>query len=65
MRHIDRTALTAKQFLKMYSEGLFTSGDIIVRTRAKVQEQRPDLRGYKWEQRHKAGQEVTQEIHKV
>lgn len=59
----DLKTLSAYDLLKIYaSNQLLTSADTIVRARAKLQENRPDLRGKKYNERHKDGVEVANEI---
>lgn len=58
-------AVSALSFLENYAGGEFTSADIIVRARAKVQENNPELRGQKWHDRHQTGVVVAKEIHEV
>lgn len=55
--------LTAMDLLEIYSKNkVLTAADCIVRTRAKVQQDNPELRGLTWKARHGDGEEVTKEI---
>lgn len=56
--------MTAFDFLKEYSTGLLTSADCIVRARANVQRQHPEIRGQTWKERHNIADQVTKEIYK-
>lgn len=49
-------------FLQMYRSGDLPSADIITRARRKVQELREDLRGDKWEERHKEAKNIRDNI---
>ena len=49
-------------FLEMYRDGKLPSADIITRARRKVQEECAELRGYKWEERHKEAKNVKETI---
>jgi len=57
-------AMGAMDFMRVYSEGLLTSADTIVRARAKLQQEDPSLRGEKWAERHDLGRGVTREINR-
>lgn len=58
--------ITGFEFLEIYSKNeILTSADCIVRSRALIQQQTPELRGNKWNERHGMGEEVTKEIHKI
>lgn len=55
--------LSAYDLLKIYSQNkVLTSADCIVRSRAKAQQDDPELRGENWKKRHYDGEEVTKEI---
>ena len=48
--------------LELIREGYMASPESIVRVRRKLQEQHPELRGKKWEQRHRAQEVVKEEL---
>ena len=54
--------ISAFDFLKNLADGKFSSPESIVRVRRKLQEQHPELRGKKWEQRHRAQEVVKEEL---
>lgn len=53
---------TAMEFLIDFSKGNFPFPDHITRVRRKLQEQFPELRGSKYEERHKTEFETRKEI---
>lgn len=53
---------TAMEFLIDFSKGLLPLPDHITRVRRKLQEQFPELRGSKYEERHKIEFETRKEI---
>jgi hypothetical protein len=53
---------TITLFLEMYRDGKLPNADIITRARRKVQEECADLRGSKWEERHKEAKNVQENI---
>jgi hypothetical protein len=53
---------TMTLFLQMYRDGKLPNADIITRARRKVQEECVDLRGSKWEERHKEAKNVQDNI---
>ena len=54
--------ITANDFLDALRANLLSSPESIVRVRRKLQEQHPELRGKKWEQRHRAQEVVKEEL---
>jgi len=54
--------LNAKDLLSMFAKGKLPSYESISRCRRKVQESNPELRGLKWESRHKQQKKVKNEI---
>ena len=59
---LDVQYTTAFDLLKCIADGKLTSSESIRRTRCKIQETTPSLRGTKYEDRHKAAVVVKQEI---
>jgi hypothetical protein len=55
----DKTAL---DFVKAIAQGRVISSDLITRTRRKLQEHNPELRGKKWKERHQKQQTVKKEL---
>lgn len=55
----DKTAL---DFLKAMAQGRIVSSDLITRTRRKLQEHNPELRGTKWKERQKRQSTVKEEL---
>jgi hypothetical protein len=47
------------------AEGRLVSSDLITRTRRKLQEHNPELRGTKWKERHQKQSEVKSDLRKV
>jgi hypothetical protein len=58
----DKSAL---DFLKSMAQGHLVSSDLITRTRRKLQEHNPELRGTKWIERHEKQAEVKSDLKKV
>ena len=54
--------LNAMEFLKLYASGKLTSSESIRRVRAKLQEQKPELRGEKYNRRQQDGDDFTNNI---
>jgi len=52
---------TAEEFLKALGRNELVSSDLITRTRRKLQEHNPDLRGKVWEERQERREAVRQE----
>jgi len=59
---IDYNALTAHQLLKMIAEHKLASSESIRRTRCKLQELKPALRGLKYLDRQKNAEKVKKEL---
>ena len=53
---------TAMDFLKAFANSKLVSSDLITRTRRKLQEHNPELRGSKWKERHQKQAEVKQDL---
>jgi len=49
-------------FLEFYVEGRLTDAESIRRTRQKLQEHEPHLRGKKWDERHAQAEVVKEEL---
>ena len=62
---IDTQKITARELLLKFATGKLQSYESISRCRRKVQEIKPELRGLKWEQRHKKQKEVKDEVKKL
>ena len=58
----DKTAL---DFVKAIAQGRVISSDLITRTRRKLQEHKPELRGKKWKERHQRQQTVKKELNEL
>lgn len=56
---------SAMDFLKKFSESKLVSSDLITRTRRKLQEHNPELRGTKWAERHQKQTEVKSDLRKI
>ncbi len=56
---------TAKEMLQIYKDKKLTPAESIRRARQRAQQLCPETRGEKYEDRHKADDEFTQEINKV
>lgn len=54
--------MTALEFLGQFSKGTFSNTESIRRVRQKLQEDYPELRGNKYENRKKLGDDVSTEI---
>jgi hypothetical protein len=61
-KKLNTTMLSGWDFLVMYAKGKITSADIITRARRKAQEENPELRGTKWNERHKDADDVRNNI---
>lgn len=61
---VDPVTITASQFFELYQENLLTNSDVITRARRKVQEEIPELRGTKWEERHEEATDTRFDISK-
>ena len=59
---INTDDLTSKELLLQFAEGKLQSYESISRCRRKVQELKPELRGLKWEKRHKRQEKVKNEV---
>ena len=59
---INTDDLTSKELLLQFAEGKLQSYESISRCRRKVQEIKPELRGLKWEKRHKKQKEVKVDL---
>ena len=59
---LNYSSLSADELLKMYASHKLTSSESIRRTRCKLQELKPKLRGLKYEERQKATQKVKKEM---
>ena len=57
--------LNAKDILTMLAKGDLPSYESISRCRRKLQELHPELRGEKWEERHKKQQSVKNELKQI
>lgn len=53
---------TAMDFLQTYSKGTLSHAESIRRMRQKIQEQNPDLRGDKWQERSDMQQTIRMKI---
>ncbi len=54
--------ITAMEFLRRYADGKLTSAASICRVRASLQEQKPELRGGKYNKRKADGNKTAKEI---
>ena len=61
----DPETMSAKDYLSLLSKGVFFSTESIRRTRQKLQEQYPGLRGTKYKKRHRYSSKVSKNIKKV
>jgi len=57
--------MSARELLQMYVDGDLPQVETIRRTRAKVQEHNPFLRGKSYKARHEQGSEITKGIHEI
>ena len=57
--------IDAMTLLHKFAEGKLPSYESISRCRRKVQEEKPELRGLKWEKRHNRQKKVKQEIKEI
>jgi hypothetical protein len=56
---------SAMDFLKAMAQGRIVSSDLITRTRRKLQEHNPELRGTKWKERQHRQAKVKEEVREV
>lgn len=56
---------TAEEFLKTMAAGQLVSSDLITRTRRKLQEHNPELRGEKWKERHERQNSVKSDTRRT
>lgn len=56
---------SAMDFLKSLSDSKLVSSDVITRTRRKLQEHNPHLRGTKWKERHQQEETVKSDLKKI
>ena len=61
----DAGALSAFDLLQMLSDGKFPSYESISRCRRKLQEEYPDLRGDKYEERHAYQKEIINDLNSI
>jgi len=61
----DPSIKTASDFLRVFSQGRLTHPETIRRTRAKIQEQTPELRGTNYNGRKIEGQQTKIEINNL
>lgn len=54
--------LSADKFLQMMAKGMFPSSETITRTRRKVQEENPELRGKKYYDRQAKQEQVKKDL---
>lgn len=52
-------------FLTAYANKDLTMADTITRLRRKIQEDNPDLRGTKWEERHEKEEKVIKDLREI
>ena len=60
INNIDK--LTAKELLESFAKGKLHSYESISRCRRKIQEENSELRGLKWDKRHKWQKKIKDEI---
>jgi hypothetical protein len=58
----DLRIMTTQDFLITYGKGELTPSDIIIRARRRAQEELPELRGKKWDERHREAKKVRNQI---
>ena len=56
------TELTAMFFLQIYAEAKLSHAESIRRIRQKIQEQRPELRGMRWQERCEDAQMMRKDV---
>lgn len=61
-RQLKSLGYTEADCLRAVAKGLLVTPESIVRSRRKLQEKHPELRGLKWEQRQKRGNKIKKEI---
>ena len=54
--------LSADKFLQMMAKGMLPSSETITRTRRKVQEENPELRGKKYKERQAKQEQVKKDL---
>lgn len=57
--------MRAYDFLKLLSENKLTSSEAIRRARQKIQEEQPELRGKKYNERHNLDDDVRENINEI
>jgi hypothetical protein len=55
---VEPSLMTAMQFFELYQQNVLSNSDLITRSRRKIQEENPNLRGKTWDERHKEGEET-------
>lgn len=58
----DPRTITAYEMLCLYAIGDIPTADAITRARRKVQEENPELRGSKWEERQKEAKDFAEQV---
>ncbi len=58
----ETTGMSAWDFLTMYAKGKLTPADTVTRARRLAQLSMPELRGSKWNERHKDADDVRNNI---
>lgn len=64
-RQLKKMKMQSSQCLTAVAKGLLTTPESIVRCRRKLQEELPELRGRKWEERQQRGNKIRKEITKL
>jgi hypothetical protein len=59
---VEPTLMSAMQFFEIYQQNVLSNSDLITRSRRKIQEENPNLRGKTWDERHKEGEETRFDI---
>jgi hypothetical protein len=59
---VEPSLMTAMQFFEIYQQNVLSNSDLITRSRRKIQEENPELRGKSWDERHKEGEETRFDI---
>lgn len=59
---IDPAVATSFELLGLYAAGKLTNSETIRRSRQKIQEEQPELRGNNYKIRQEAGKEITKNI---
>jgi len=65
LKKLDANNMTAWKLLMMYADGELPAADYITRVRRKVQEETPELRGKKYQQRHKKAEQVKNNLNNL